>query len=98
MNPDLSAPVDTAEQLALLRLRRLPRVGGARCAALLHNFGSRAALEGMRGDGAPVDAAGADWAAEQLARCVELGAQFTLSRHTLSGVAATDPRPRCICS
>jgi len=30
----------------------------------------------MRGDGAPVDAAGADWAAEQLARCVELGTQF----------------------
>ena len=30
----------------------------------------------MRGDRAPVDAAGADWAAEQLARCVELGAQF----------------------
>jgi hypothetical protein len=27
MNLDLSAPVDPAEQLALLRLRRLPHVG-----------------------------------------------------------------------
>jgi DNA processing protein len=74
---DVSAPLDTAEQLALLQLRCLPRVGDVRCAALLHDFGSaRAALEGLRADGAPADAAGADWAAEQLARCAELGAQF----------------------
>ncbi len=66
-----------SEQRALLQLRRLPRVGDARCADLLQKFGSaRLALEGLRADGATVDASGEDWAAAQLARAAELGARF----------------------
>ena len=70
-------PLDADEQLALLQLRRLPRVGDARCAALLHKFGSaRAALEGLRADGAALTGADENWATAQLARAADLGAHF----------------------
>ena len=76
MDFDGSAQVDTAGQLALRRLRCRPRVGDVRCAALLHDFGSaRAALDGLRADGAPADAAGAACAAEQPARSSAVGAR-----------------------
>ncbi len=71
------APLDIDEQLALLQLRRLPRVGDARCAVLLHKFGSaRAALEALRADGAALTGADENWATAQLARATDLGAQF----------------------
>ena len=68
---------DADEQLALLQLRRVPRVGDARCAVLLNNFGSaRAALEALRSDGAAVRGADEEWAATQLSRAADLGGQF----------------------
>lgn len=65
------------ECLALLQLRRMPRVGDVRCMALLQKFGSaQAALEGLRADGAPLGAREEKWATDQLTRATALGAQF----------------------
>lgn len=65
------------EDRALLQLRRLPRIGDARCAALIATAGSaRQALERLRHDGAPVTTEDEDWAAAQLARAEQLGVRF----------------------
>lgn len=66
--------VTEAEQLALLQLRRLPRVGDVHCAALISAAGSaREALRRARHDGAVEPADNQAWAAEQLARARQLG-------------------------
>ncbi len=69
--------ISADERRALLQLRRLPRIGDRRCAALMAAAGSaRAALRRLQLDGARTGAADEAWAEAQLARAAEIGAHF----------------------